>query len=91
MILSANKDWYIPIKDKQNEINSIVDFMNNNATTISIITIILLISYFYFRNKINMKYLLDFILVALGLTTLYIILSPHRFQGLAYFITMSFR
>ncbi len=86
-----NKDWYIPIKDKQNEINSIVDFMNINATFISIITIFILISYFYFRNKINMKYLLDILLATIGLTILYIILAPHRFQGFAYFITMSFR
>ncbi len=86
-----NQDWHIPIQDKQNEINSIVDFMNNNATIISIITIVILIGYFYFRNKINMKYLLDFLLITLGFTILYIILAPHRFQGFAYFITMSFR
>lgn len=83
--------WHIPTQDKQNEISTIVDFLNQYGNFIAIVSIVLLISYFYFRNKINIRYLLDVFIVSLSLLVLYIVLAPHRFQGFAYFMSMSFR
>lgn len=83
--------WYIPTQDKQNEINVIVEFLNQYGNIIAILSIILLVSYFYFRNKANLKYLLDAFVIGSFLLILYIVLSPHRYYGLAYFISMTFR
>jgi len=83
--------WYIPTQDKQNAINSIVEFLNQYGNLIVILSMILVVSYIYFRNKVNLNYLLDTFVISSFLLILYIVLSPHRYHGLAYFISMTFR
>ena len=71
--------------------NNIFNFMEANASIIVGIAVVVFFSYFYFRNKINLKYLLDFFIVSIVLLTLYIILAPHRYHGVSNFIIYVFR
>jgi ABC-type tungstate transport system substrate-binding protein len=86
-----NHKWLMPSQDKQNEINTIIDTISQYASLIIIVAIFFLISYIYFRNKANLKYSLDAFVIGSFLLILYIVVAPHRYQGFAYFISMTFR
>ena len=64
-------------------------FMDENSVYIGFISILFMILYTYFRRKINLIYLLDFILICNLLFIFYIIFSPHRYHGVISLIQLS--
>ena len=64
-------------------------FIDENSIYIGIISTLMIILYTYFRRKINLIYLLDFILIFNFLFVFYIIIFPHRYHGVISFIQLS--
>ena len=73
------------------KIENIATFFTTYNDIIIYITLALTIGYFYFRNKIDFKYLLDFFVILFTLLVLYIFIAPHRMYGLTYGIVGVFR
>ncbi len=83
--------YYIPIREKQEKILTLIDRMYEYEDLVVISTVVVFFVYIFFRNKINTKYILDIFIMITVLLVLYIILAPHRYHGFAYFMVMSFR
>ena len=79
------------ILELKNISSDIYTFFSDNNSIIIISIILLSIVYIYFRNKINLKYLLDFMVLSGVLLALYIFIAPHRYYALANFLTYAFR
>ena len=73
------------------KINKLFSFIEVNNSYIILTAIIMIIAYFYFRNKVKIIYLLDSIVLINFIFILYVFIAPHRYYALSHFLTAVFR
>ena len=73
-----------------NSANTIYNFIEVNNSYLILTVVIAIVGYFYFRNKVKMIYLLDFMMLMNFIIIMYFLSAPHRYNNLSYFLAHIF-
>ena len=76
---------------ENSNVDLIYDFIHTYNTAMIFGVVTILIGYIYFRNKIKITYLLDFLMIVNILILLFVLSAPHRYYSLANCINSIFR